>query len=377
MLPTEMPTSMLCKATLERKPRSASSASATSCTEVVSPGDSLTIRVKNTFLEFSVGQHSSLERFMLLRRAWSAPNLNQVCDNIAVFQGVAPLGTDENDRNDSSLACDDLENTNVQSVPMIRLADILKPPVPEDTDTPAATYSDDDLTWRTADVGVLKGKDSCSVQCDHALKSPVSTSVGSPSASDAEDVPHGAADFAADSEAERTAARSRAAVPFEASAAPESVAAWAVPPPTFGVLRLSDVLAQQRPDAAAGSPCGPAAAPPQPKAAVAMAAPAVLRLEDALGRALLGSPELPTGGSAGHHTGQCKPCTYVWRRSGCHNGVGCVFCHLCPPGELNRRKKVLRRLGRLAAPAATASTAWLQRRELGRKRVPEVNAASH
>eukprot|EP00929_Paragymnodinium_shiwhaense_P048193 TRINITY_DN24401_c0_g1_i1.p1 TRINITY_DN24401_c0_g1~~TRINITY_DN24401_c0_g1_i1.p1 ORF type:complete len:387 (+),score=84.22 TRINITY_DN24401_c0_g1_i1:100-1260(+) len=52
----------------------------------------------------------------------------------------------------------------------------------------------------------------------------------------------------------------------------------------------------------------------------------------------LGSPELPTMGSAGHHIGQCKPCAFVFTK-GCSTGVQCNYCHLCPPGEKKRRQK--------------------------------------
>mmetsp|Transcript_115273 Transcript_115273/g.325744 ORF Transcript_115273/g.325744 Transcript_115273/m.325744 type:complete len:298 (-) Transcript_115273:67-960(-) len=64
----------------------------------------------------------------------------------------------------------------------------------------------------------------------------------------------------------------------------------------------------------------------------------VLRLADALGyEPVLGSPELPTAGSAGHHMGNCKPCAFV--EKGCMSGVDCKFCHLCPADEKKRRKK--------------------------------------
>jgi len=52
----------------------------------------------------------------------------------------------------------------------------------------------------------------------------------------------------------------------------------------------------------------------------------------------LGSPELPTVGSANHHIGKCKPCAFV-HRSGCSNGVDCPFCHLCDPDEKKHRQK--------------------------------------
>eukprot|EP00931_Biecheleriopsis_adriatica_P044564 TRINITY_DN254_c0_g1_i2.p1 TRINITY_DN254_c0_g1~~TRINITY_DN254_c0_g1_i2.p1 ORF type:complete len:377 (-),score=75.31 TRINITY_DN254_c0_g1_i2:196-1326(-) len=55
----------------------------------------------------------------------------------------------------------------------------------------------------------------------------------------------------------------------------------------------------------------------------------------------LGSAEMPTKGSAGHHVGLCKPCAFV-QKGGCESGVDCIFCHLCPPGEKSRRKKELK-----------------------------------
>jgi len=52
----------------------------------------------------------------------------------------------------------------------------------------------------------------------------------------------------------------------------------------------------------------------------------------------LGSSELPTLGSAGHHMGGCKPCAFAHTK-GCENGINCNFCHLCEPGEKKRRQK--------------------------------------
>uniref|UniRef100_A0A7S4RJE7 C3H1-type domain-containing protein n=2 Tax=Alexandrium monilatum TaxID=311494 RepID=A0A7S4RJE7_9DINO len=57
----------------------------------------------------------------------------------------------------------------------------------------------------------------------------------------------------------------------------------------------------------------------------------------------LGSPELPSLGSAGHSTGQCKPCVFVGKR-GCKSGAACDFCHLCGPGEKKRRQRERRAL---------------------------------
>jgi hypothetical protein len=66
--------------------------------------------------------------------------------------------------------------------------------------------------------------------------------------------------------------------------------------------------------------------------------PRVLFLSQALAEPMLGSPHMPTVGSAGHHVGKCKPCAFFHTR-GCENGVQCPFCHLCPPDEKRRRQK--------------------------------------
>jgi len=47
-------------------------------------------------------------------------------------------------------------------------------------------------------------------------------------------------------------------------------------------------------------------------------------------------------GSSAHGTGQCKPCAF-FHTKGCQSGAACLFCHICPPGEKQRRKQVLRR----------------------------------
>lgn len=63
----------------------------------------------------------------------------------------------------------------------------------------------------------------------------------------------------------------------------------------------------------------------------------VLCLAQAVGDPRLGTPELPTMGSAGHHARACKPCAFL--EKGCMSGVECKFCHLCPADEKKRRKK--------------------------------------
>eukprot|EP00434_Breviolum_minutum_P025824 symbB.v1.2.022829.t1/scaffold2043.1/size110972/3 len=48
--------------------------------------------------------------------------------------------------------------------------------------------------------------------------------------------------------------------------------------------------------------------------------------------------KLPSVGSARHGHGNCLPCAWFWKPQGCLNGDACLRCHLCPAGELKRRK---------------------------------------
>jgi len=82
----------------------------------------------------------------------------------------------------------------------------------------------------------------------------------------------------------------------------------------------------------------PGHAMPIPPQSIGTQAP-ILRLADAIAEPELGSPAMPTMGSAGHHLGNCKPCAFSYTR-GCGNGTECPFCHLCPEGEKKRRQKV-------------------------------------
>jgi len=50
-----------------------------------------------------------------------------------------------------------------------------------------------------------------------------------------------------------------------------------------------------------------------------------------------------------HEAGTCVPCAYLVKHDGCRNGDSCSHCHLCPPGELRRRKKLKKRMLRAAA----------------------------
>jgi len=104
----------------------------------------------------------------------------------------------------------------------------------------------------------------------------------------------------------------------------------------------------------------PAAAPAEPPAAAAPAP--VLLLCTALPPAL-GSPEMPTLGSAAHGLG-CSPCAHAHSSKGCRNGAQCAFCHLCPPGELKRQQKAKRLAQRAEGRAA------------GHARAPVADAAA-
>jgi len=52
------------------------------------------------------------------------------------------------------------------------------------------------------------------------------------------------------------------------------------------------------------------------------------------------APNRQSLGSLGHAQGQCRPCAWIHKDAGgCRNGTSCSYCHLCPPGELKRRKR--------------------------------------
>jgi len=70
---------------------------------------------------------------------------------------------------------------------------------------------------------------------------------------------------------------------------------------------------------------------------------------------ILGTPELPTLGSAGHSVKKCKPCAFAWKDQGCQSGADCAFCHLCDSDEKKSRRKAKleqRRTRRLAQSQA-------------------------
>lgn len=51
-------------------------------------------------------------------------------------------------------------------------------------------------------------------------------------------------------------------------------------------------------------------------------------------------PEPSSNGPQAHSLGECTPCAYFWyKKDGCRKGEECEMCHLCPKGEIKRRKK--------------------------------------
>jgi len=81
----------------------------------------------------------------------------------------------------------------------------------------------------------------------------------------------------------------------------------------------------------------------------------------------LGSRELPTLGSAGHHVCGCKPCAFI-HTTGCGKGINCDHCHLCKPGEKKRRRKQ-RKL-------AVACQVEAQPKTVGHQQQPAAGAAA-
>eukprot|EP00930_Biecheleria_cincta_P037359 TRINITY_DN2562_c0_g1_i4.p1 TRINITY_DN2562_c0_g1~~TRINITY_DN2562_c0_g1_i4.p1 ORF type:complete len:385 (+),score=83.15 TRINITY_DN2562_c0_g1_i4:134-1288(+) len=78
-----------------------------------------------------------------------------------------------------------------------------------------------------------------------------------------------------------------------------------------------------------------------------------LRIAESLPETRLGTPEMPTVGSSGHYLGTCKPCAFLFSK-GCSSGVGCTFCHLCPPGEKKRRQKFKHAAAKMTASLAAS-----------------------
>eukprot|EP00929_Paragymnodinium_shiwhaense_P102783 TRINITY_DN66017_c0_g1_i1.p1 TRINITY_DN66017_c0_g1~~TRINITY_DN66017_c0_g1_i1.p1 ORF type:complete len:312 (+),score=32.86 TRINITY_DN66017_c0_g1_i1:137-1072(+) len=47
-------------------------------------------------------------------------------------------------------------------------------------------------------------------------------------------------------------------------------------------------------------------------------------------------------GSAGHASGECRPCAHFWRPEGCNRGDLCERCHLCPPTAFREYRQALK-----------------------------------
>lgn len=56
---------------------------------------------------------------------------------------------------------------------------------------------------------------------------------------------------------------------------------------------------------------------------------------------VLNNVDLFSVGSRCHEAGRCKPCAF-FHTKGCQSGAQCLFCHLCPPLEKQRRKRLRR-----------------------------------
>ena len=71
---------------------------------------------------------------------------------------------------------------------------------------------------------------------------------------------------------------------------------------------------------------------------------------------------VPNIGSLAHNSidnSSCNPCAFLHKDPrGCLHGVTCKFCHLCPPGELKRRKK--EKVARMRAAAAAEAESAAQ-----------------
>lgn len=95
------------------------------------------------------------------------------------------------------------------------------------------------------------------------------------------------------------------------------------------------------------TPTSPPCAPPKlsPQAQLLACAPAPpnwsCESHEPVVEFAVDSSTLPTVGSAAHRLGTCKPCAF-FHTKGCGNGLNCIFCHLCAPGEKKRRQKVKR-----------------------------------
>mmetsp|Transcript_96174 Transcript_96174/g.152123 ORF Transcript_96174/g.152123 Transcript_96174/m.152123 type:complete len:173 (-) Transcript_96174:31-549(-) len=52
-------------------------------------------------------------------------------------------------------------------------------------------------------------------------------------------------------------------------------------------------------------------------------------------------------GSLHHGLGLCSPCGFFHHKNGCSLGFACKFCHLCPPGSIEKQRKKNRKSARV------------------------------
>lgn len=71
---------------------------------------------------------------------------------------------------------------------------------------------------------------------------------------------------------------------------------------------------------------------------------------------ILGSARQWSVGTALHAQGDCKPCAWFWRPGGCTRGETCHHCHLCPPGALQKKKRLNRQMLRAKRAKAKAAS---------------------
>ena len=81
--------------------------------------------------------------------------------------------------------------------------------------------------------------------------------------------------------------------------------------------------------AASGSSCSSGSEPPVNDGNDTSAKEKVEQQQSPQTSATDGKSSSWSAGSAMHSSGQCKPCAWYWKPSGCALGANCVRCHLC------------------------------------------------
>eukprot|EP00929_Paragymnodinium_shiwhaense_P071943 TRINITY_DN36535_c0_g1_i1.p1 TRINITY_DN36535_c0_g1~~TRINITY_DN36535_c0_g1_i1.p1 ORF type:complete len:517 (+),score=64.66 TRINITY_DN36535_c0_g1_i1:202-1752(+) len=54
------------------------------------------------------------------------------------------------------------------------------------------------------------------------------------------------------------------------------------------------------------------------------------------------SERLPSLGSVGHASGECRPCAHIWRPQGCNRGEFCKRCHLCDEAAFRSYRHIIK-----------------------------------